>query len=67
MVTVRVEFQPTSRTREDHVTSPEAFDTQAFFAAVDARRREEQLSWPALATVIWEQSRAERATLQPSH
>ena len=24
---------------------------------MDARRREEQLSWPALATVIWEQSR----------
>ena len=39
------------------MTSPEGFDTQAFFAAVDARRREEQLSWPALATVIWEQSR----------
>jgi hypothetical protein len=39
------------------VTSPEGFDAQAFFAAVDARRRDEQLSWPALATVIWEQSR----------
>jgi hypothetical protein len=34
------------------------FDIQAFFAAVDARRRAEQLSWPALATTIWEQSRA---------
>ena len=39
------------------MTSPKGFDTQAFFAAMDARRREEQLSWPALATVIWEQSR----------
>ena len=39
------------------MTSPEGFDTQAFFAAVDARRREEQLSWPALASAIWEQSR----------
>jgi hypothetical protein len=39
------------------VTSPKGFDTLAFFAAMDARRREEQLSWPALATVIWEQSR----------
>ena len=33
------------------------FDNQAFFEAVDARRREQELSWPALATVIWEQSR----------
>jgi hypothetical protein len=39
------------------VTSPNGLDTQAFFSAMDARRREEQLSWPALATVIWEQSR----------
>ena len=39
------------------MTSPEGFDTQAFFAAVDARRRDQQLSWPRLATVIWEQSR----------
>jgi len=39
------------------VTSLEVFDTQAFFAALDVRRRDEQLSWPALATVIWEQSR----------
>jgi hypothetical protein len=38
------------------VTSAEGFDTQAFFAAVDARRRDKQLSWPALAAVIWEQS-----------
>lgn len=40
------------------MTSPHGFDAQAFFAAVDTRRRDEQLSWPALATVIWEQSRA---------
>jgi|SRR5579872_764315 len=37
--------------------SAHAFDHQAFFDAVDKRRREQQLSWPALATVIWEQSR----------
>ncbi|MGH9718376.1 MAG: hypothetical protein ACRD4R_16835 [Candidatus Acidiferrales bacterium] len=36
--------------------SPEGFDLQAFFAAVDARRREQQLSWPGLATAIWQQS-----------
>jgi hypothetical protein len=29
----------------------------SFFAAVDLRRRNEGLSWPALAKVIWEQSR----------
>jgi hypothetical protein len=29
----------------------------AFSAAVDQRRRDEGLSWPALATVIWDQSR----------
>lgn len=39
------------------MTSPHEFDTQAFFAAVDQRRRAEQLSWPALARAIWEQSR----------
>jgi hypothetical protein len=39
------------------VTSPRGFDLQAFFSAVDARRRDEQLSWPALAAAIWEQSR----------
>jgi len=38
--------------------SAHGFDNQAFFHAVDTRRREQQLSWPALATVIWEQSRA---------
>lgn len=32
------------------------FDMQAFGAAVDARRRDQQLSWPALAAAIWEQS-----------
>jgi hypothetical protein len=37
--------------------SAHGFDHQAFFNAVDMRRREQQLSWPALATVIWEQSR----------
>jgi hypothetical protein len=40
------------------MTSPKEFDTEAFFGAVDARRRAEQLSWAALATTIWEQSRA---------
>jgi hypothetical protein len=40
------------------VTSPTCFDHEAFFAAVDARRRDRQLSWPALAAAIWEQSRA---------
>lgn len=39
------------------MTSPREFDFEAFFEAVDARRREEQLSWPGLATAIWEQSR----------
>jgi hypothetical protein len=39
------------------VTSPGGFDIQRFFAAVDARRRDERLSWPALAAAIWEQSR----------
>jgi hypothetical protein len=32
------------------------FDLEAFFAAVDARRRDRQLSWPALAKTIWQQS-----------
>lgn len=45
-----------NRTREHLVTSPKEFDTQAFFAAVDARRCDQQLSWPALAAAIWEQS-----------
>jgi hypothetical protein len=33
------------------------FDLQAFFEAVDQRRCEHQLSWSALATTLWEQSR----------
>ncbi len=37
--------------------SPTDFNSEAFFAAIDARRLELQLSWPALATVIWDQSR----------
>ena len=36
--------------------SAHSFDHQAFFDAVDARRREQRLSWTALAAVIWEQS-----------
>lgn len=40
------------------MTPPEGFNLQAFLAAVDARRREADLSWPALAKTIWEQSRA---------
>jgi hypothetical protein len=39
------------------MSSPHEFDSQAFFNAVDARRRDEKLSWPALARAIWEQSR----------
>lgn len=35
------------------MTSLDGFDMQAFFAAVDARRRQEQLSWPEVATAIW--------------
>jgi hypothetical protein len=46
-----------ARAQEDRLTSPGGFDTQAFFAAVDARRRDEQLSWPGLAAAIWDQSR----------
>jgi|HubBroStandDraft_6_1064221.scaffolds.fasta_scaffold82763_1 hypothetical protein len=41
---------------ENNLTSTHGFDHQAFFEAVNARRREQQLSWPALARVIWEQS-----------
>jgi len=51
-----VEVEP-SRAQEDQVRAAKGFDTQAFFAAVDKRRCREQLSWPALARVIWEQSR----------
>lgn len=39
------------------VPSAHSFNNQAFFDAVDQRRREQQLSWPALAAAIWEQSR----------
>lgn len=39
------------------MTSPRGFDTRRFFAAVEAGRRDEQLSWPALADAIWEKSR----------
>ena len=39
------------------MTSLGAFDHKAFFSAVDARRRDQQLSWPALAAAIWEQSK----------
>lgn len=38
------------------MSSAHGFDNQAFFNAVDARRRELGLSWPALARVIWDQS-----------
>ncbi len=38
--------------------SAHGFDNQAFFHAVDTRRCEQRLSWPALASVIWEQSHA---------
>lgn len=38
------------------LTSPRDFDAQAFFAALDARRRAEQLSWAALARLVWDQS-----------
>lgn len=40
------------------MASPALFDMLAFCAAVDARRRNQQLSWPALAKVVWEQSHA---------
>lgn len=36
----------------------EEFDLHAFFEAVDERRRELQLGWPALATAIWQQTQA---------
>ena len=35
---------------------PHSFDMQAFGTAVDARRREQELSWQALAAAIWNQS-----------
>jgi hypothetical protein len=39
------------------VTSPKGFNVSAFYAAIDAQRREQGLSWPGLADAIWEQSR----------
>jgi len=39
------------------MTSAPGFNRQAFFTGVDARRREGQLSWKALASALWEQSR----------
>jgi hypothetical protein len=41
----------------NRVTPGHGFDISAFFAAIDERRREEHLTWPALTTTIWEQSR----------
>jgi hypothetical protein len=40
------------------MTLSQEFDLRAFFDAVDAQRREQQLTWPALATALWKQSRA---------
>lgn len=37
--------------------SVHGFNNQAFFDAVDKRRGELQLSWPKVATAVWEQSR----------
>lgn len=37
--------------------SPADFDSRAFFAAVEEKRRAQQLSWPGLAAALWEQSR----------
>jgi hypothetical protein len=39
------------------VAGHDVFDMQAFFAAIDERRREKRLSWPGLAAAVWEQSR----------
>lgn len=41
----------------ERVTRPGGFDVQAFFTAIDTRRRQDALSWAALAAVVWEQSR----------
>ena len=43
--------------RHHQMILPREFDTLAFFAAVDARRKSEQLSWSALSAAIWAQSR----------
>jgi hypothetical protein len=42
--------------RSGGASSSICFDHPAFFASIDARRREQQLSWPALAAAVWEQS-----------
>jgi hypothetical protein len=39
------------------MTTAPGFDLRAFFAAVDARRRDQDLSWAALASAVWDQSR----------
>jgi hypothetical protein len=37
-------------------TRPGGFDVAAFFTAIEARRRAEELSWQALATEVWDMS-----------
>jgi hypothetical protein len=39
------------------LTADNDFNHQLFFEAVNRRRLEEKLSWPALAAAIWDQSR----------
>jgi hypothetical protein len=39
------------------MTAPQEFDVHALFAALEARRRAQELSWSALANAIWGQSR----------
>jgi len=41
----------------NRIASPHGFDIPAFFAAINARRLEEHLSWPALTKTVWERSR----------
>jgi hypothetical protein len=43
---------PTDRS----ATLPGEFDMQRFFAAIDAKRGAQGLSWQGLATAIWDQS-----------
>jgi len=50
-------LNPLNSDLQNHMTPSRGFDPEAFFSAVDARRRDRQLSWPALAAVIWDQSR----------
>ncbi|MBO0827840.1 MAG: hypothetical protein J2P24_08665 [Streptosporangiales bacterium] len=40
----------------DHHAAPRGFDVQAFFAAIDERRRREGLSWSRVAAQMWELS-----------